>query len=79
MLVVFHFLARGFFADRSYLEGINFKSRVGAWQASLKHEQNPLLKKSDASITAPHVLSSPDPEYTKEAADITLRGRRFWA
>lgn len=42
---------------RSYLEGSDFKSRMAAWQASFKQEPNPVLKKSDASIAAPHALS----------------------
>jgi TonB family protein len=62
---------------RSYLGGNDSKSRSAAWQATLAGEKNPIFRRSDApagEVTAPHVVYSPDPNYTKEAASHHTEG-----
>ncbi len=61
---------------RSYLDGNDSKSRSAAWKATLEKEYPP-IKKSDAppgQVTAPRALSSPDPRYTREAANHHIEG-----
>lgn len=62
---------------RSYLGGNDSKSRFEAWQATLKEDRNPILKKSDApagQIIPPHALYSPDPAYPEEARSNHIEG-----
>jgi len=61
---------------QSYLDGNDSTSRSASWKATLEKEHPP-IKKSDAQpsqVTAPRALSSPDPRYTREAANNHIEG-----
>jgi len=61
-----------------YLAGNDSKSRLAVWQAKMQRENKPIFNKSDAgAVTAPRVISTPDPGYTTEAASNHIEGISF--
>jgi TonB family protein len=62
---------------RFFLGGVDSKSRMVAWQASLVEDNKTPAKKPDAPsgrVSAPRAVSSPDPDYTTEASSNHIEG-----
>jgi TonB family protein len=62
---------------QSYLSGNDSKSRSAAWTSSIEKSDPtaiPPAKVSRGAVSAPSVIQSPDPKYTKEAASRHFEG-----